>query len=218
MTNIKICGIRTEEQAIAAAKAGADFIGLVFAPSPRQVTPDIAARIVNIVKKRKATVETVGVFVNACAATLNRIVETCGLDRVQLSGNEPWEYCRDMDRPIIKTMRVSWNNPPAAILKDVEYGMRILQGHRITILLDTDGTKRYGGTGETFDWELARPIAERFSVIIAGGLTPDNVAKAIKLILPWGVDVSSGVESGGIKDAKKIKKFIEEVRKADGRT
>jgi phosphoribosylanthranilate isomerase len=218
MTRIKICGIRTEEQAIAAAKAGADFIGLMFAPSPRQVTPDIATKIVKVVKKRKATMETVGVFVNTRAATVNRIVETCGLDRVQLSGDEPWEYCRDMERPIIKVMRVSQNNPPAAILKDVEYGMRILQGHRITILLDTGAAKRYGGTGETFDWELARPIAERIPVIIAGGLTPDNVSKAIKLILPWGVDVSTGVESGGTKDVKKIKQFIEEVRKVDART
>jgi phosphoribosylanthranilate isomerase len=217
MTRIKICGIRTEEQAITAAKAGSDFIGLVFTPSPRQVTPDIAAKIVNAVKKRKFTIEFVGVFVNVHAGTVNQIAEMCGLDRVQLSGDEPWEYCHDMERPIIKVMRVGRNNPPAAILKDVEYGMRILHGHRITILLDTGVAKRYGGTGEIFDWELARPIAERIPVIIAGGLTSDNVSKAIKLILPWGVDVSTGVETEGIKDAKKIKKFIEEVRKVDAR-
>jgi len=218
MTKIKICGIRTEEQAIAAARAGADFIGLVFAPSARQVTPDVALKIRAVLKRRKTKTETVGVFVNVHADTINRVTELCGLDRVQLSGDEPWEYCHDIKRPIIKCIRVSRNSPPGQVMKDIDYGMRILKGREIVILLDTSVPERYGGTGGTFDWELAGPIAREFPVVIAGGLTPDNVAQAIKIIEPWGVDVSTGVETGGTKDMKKIKKFIEAVRKADAGT
>ncbi len=217
MTRIKICGIKTEEHAIVAAKNGADFIGMVFAPSPRQITPDIAAKITAALKKRKAKTEVVGVFVNVHAGTVNKIAEMCGLNRVQLSGDEPWEYCREIERPIIKVMRVSRNNPPEQSLKDIEYGMRILQGQKIVILLDSNAPEKYGGTGHSFEWELARPIAERVPVIIAGGLTPDNVSQAIKRVLPWGVDVSTGVETGGIKDMGKIKKFIKAVRQADAR-
>ena len=218
MTRIKICGITTEEQAIAAARAGADFIGLVFAPSPRQVTPDVALKITADLKRRKTKTETVGVFVNVHADTVNRVVEMCGLDRAQLSGDEPWEYCGDIERPIIKCIRVTRNSPPGQVMKDIDYGLKILKGRGIVILLDTSVPERYGGTGETFDWELARPIAREFPVVIAGGLTPDNVAQAIKTISPWGVDVSTGVETGGAKDLKKIKKFIEAVRQADAGT
>jgi phosphoribosylanthranilate isomerase len=217
MTKIKICGIKTEEQAIAAARAGADFIGVMLAPSPRQVTPDIAVKIKAALKKRKATIEVVGVFVNVHAGTVNRIAEMCGLDRVQLSGDEPWEYCRDIDRPMIKAVRISRNNPAGQVIKDIKYGMKILSGHEINIHLDTSVPERYGGTGLKFDWDLAVPIARKFPVIIAGGLNPDNVAEAIKIISPWGVDVSTGVETRGIKDLRKIKKFIEAVRKADAR-
>ncbi len=215
MTRIKICGIRTEQQAIAAAETGADFIGVVLAPSPRQVTPDIAIKIKADLKKRKATVEVVGVFVNVHAGTVNRIAKMCELDQVQLSGDEPWEYCRDIDRQMIKAVRISQNNPVGQVIKDIEYGMKMLSGHKINILLDTSVPERYGGTGLTFDWTLAVPIAKEFPVIIAGGLTPENVSEAIKVISPWGVDVSSGVETKGVKDMEKIKRFIEAVREAD---
>jgi phosphoribosylanthranilate isomerase len=215
MIRIKICGIKTEEQALAAARAGADFIGVVFAVSPRQVTPATAARIVSVLKKHKATAEVVGVFVNADASTVNRISETCRLDRVQLSGDESWEYCREIKKPIIKAMRVNRSNPPGKVGKDIEYGMKLLKKRKITILLDTTAVGRYGGTGQTFNWEIAGPIARRFQVIIAGGLTPANVPEALKTLSPWGVDVSTGVETKGVKDLNKIKKFIEAVRRAD---
>jgi phosphoribosylanthranilate isomerase len=215
MTRIKICGIKTEEHAIAAAKSGADFIGLVFAPSPRQVTPDIAAKIVAALKKGKAATEVVGVFVNTQAGTVNRIAEMCRLDRVQLSGDELWTYCRELDRPIIKVIRVSRNNPPEQVCKDLDYGTELLNKQKIMFLLDSNAREKYGGTGRTFDWNLAQPIARQFPVIIAGGLTPANVAQAIKQISPWGVDVSTGVETRGVKDMKKIRKFIEAVRKTD---
>lgn len=215
MTKIKICGIKTEEQAIAAAEAGADFIGLVFAQSRRQITAAQAEKIVTALKKNGAKTETIGVFVNARAGTVNRVVEKCQLDRVQLSGDEPWEYCRKIKKPIVKVMRVSRNKRSEQVYKDLEYGTKLLKDHRLTFLLDSNARERYGGTGMTFDWKLAVPIARKFPVIIAGGLNPDNVAKAVKLISPWGVDVSTGVETRGIKDIDKIKKFIEAVKEAD---
>jgi phosphoribosylanthranilate isomerase len=218
MTRVKICGIKTQEHAAAAAKAGADYIGMVFAPSSRQVTPDTAAKIIAALKKEEPDMEAVGVFVNEDAGTVNRISGVCRLDCVQLSGDEPWEYCREIDKTIIKVMRVNRDNPPGKTVKDIEYGIKLLKGRNIVFLLDTRAGGGYGGTGETFDWELAQPIARRFPVIIAGGLTPWNVPEAIKTVSPWGVDVSTGVETGGAKDVEKIKKFIEAVRRTDARS
>lgn len=214
MTRIKISGITTEEQAIATAKVGADFIGLVFAPSPRQVTAETTARIIAALKNTTAKTEAVGVFVNADADTVNKTAEYCRLDRVQLSGDETWEYCRQIGRPIIKAMRVSVGNQ-GQVLKEIEDGMKILDGRKITVLLDTKSTEKYGGTGEVFDWEAARPVARQYPVIIAGGLKPDNVARAIKTTAPWGVDVATGVETRGAKDMDKIRRFIKAVRQAD---
>ncbi len=218
MTRVKICGLTEVEQALAAAEAGADFIGVVFAPSPRQVTPDVAVKIRAALKKSKARTEAVGVFVNVHAGTVNRVAKMCGLGRVQLSGDEPWEYCRAIERPIIKAIRVTRNHPPEQTVRNIDYGMKILRGREIIILLDTSVPERYGGTGKTFDWELARPIAREFPVVIAGGLTAENVTQALNTVNPWGVDVSSGVETAGVKDVKKIKKFIEAVRQADADT
>src|SRR4030042_3808070 len=124
MTRIKICGIKNEEQALGAAKAGADFIGLVFAPSPRQVRPDIAEKIVAALKKSKVATEAVGVFVNMPAGAVKRIADACHLDWVQLSGDESWTYCRELDRPIFKVIRISRNNPPGQVGKDLDYGTK----------------------------------------------------------------------------------------------
>jgi phosphoribosylanthranilate isomerase len=215
MTKIKICGIKTEEQAIVAAEAGADFIGLVFALSPRQITTNKAEKIVSTLKKSGAKTEAIGVFVNAHAGTINRIAEKCRLDRVQLSGDEPWEYCREINKPIVKVMRVSRNKRPEQVCKDLKYGTKLLKEREMVFLLDSNAREKYGGTGMKFDWKLAVPIAREFPVIIAGGLNPDNVDTAIKLISPWGVDVSTGVETRGVKDIEKIKRFIKAVKEAD---
>jgi len=216
MTRIKICGIKTEEQALAVAEAGVDFIGMVFARSPRQVTPTRAEKIVAALKKHKATVEVVGVFVNAHPGTVNRIAESCHLDWVQMSGDEPWEYCRELARPVIQVIRLSRNQRPEQVCRDLAYGTKLLKKQKHMFLIDSNVKDRYGGTGIKFDWKLAVPIAREFPVIIAGGLTPGNVGEAIKVISPWGVDVSSGVETKGVKDVNKIRKFIKAVREADG--
>ncbi len=215
MTRIKIDGIKKEEQALAAAEAGVDFIGMVFAHSPRQVTPARAEKITAALKKSGATVEVVGVFVNAHVGTVNRIAERCNLDWVQLSGDEPWEYCRELARPVIQVIRLSRNQKAEQVCKDLAYGTKLLNKQKHIFLIDSNIKGRYGGTGRKFDWKLAVPIAREFPVIVAGGLTPGNVAEAIRVISPWGVDVSTGVETKGVKDMEKIKKFIDAVRGAD---
>ena len=217
MTHIKICGIKEESHALAIAEAGVDFIGLVFAHSPRQVTPARAEKIVSALKKANTKTEVVGVFVNTPVSRANKIADFCHLDWVQLSGNEPWGYCRDLATPVIKVIRVSRHQKPEQVCADLTYGTKILKTHKHLFLLDSNVRERYGGTGKTFDWNLAKSIVKQFTAIAAGGLTPANVAEAIRTIAPWGVDVSSGVETRGVKDMAKISKFIEAVRKADGR-
>lgn len=212
MTRIKICGIKEEAHALAIAEAGADFIGLVFASSPRQVTPARAEKIVSALKKSKTTTEVVGVFVNTPAAKVNKIANFCHLDWVQLSGDEPWGYCRDLATPVIKVIRVSRHQQPEQVCADLAYGTKILNTQKHLFLLDANVREKYGGTGKTFDWNLAKPIAAQFTVIVAGGLTLANIAEAIRTASPWGVDVSSGVETRGAKDMAKVMKFIEAVR------
>ncbi len=216
MTRVKICGIKTEEQALAAAEAGADFIGLVFTTSPRQITPAQANKIVAALKQGKtAAPEIAGVFVNTPVQVVNRIAEFCHLDRVQLSGDETFEYCREITSALIRVMRVSRNYQPEQVCLDLAAWSKILSGQKHQFLLDSYDRDRYGGTGRQLDWDRARPIAEKFPIIIAGGLTPENVAVAINKVKPWGVDVSSGVETEGEKDVKKIKAFIKAARDAD---
>jgi phosphoribosylanthranilate isomerase len=216
MTHIKICGIKEESHALEAAEAGADFVGLVFAPSPRQVTPARAKKIVAALKGAKAKTEVVGVFVNTPAPVVKRMADSCHLDWVQLNGDEPWQFCRGLDMPIVKVIRVSRHYQPEQICADLAYGSRILGTQKYIFLLDANVREKYGGTGRTFNWNLAKLPAAQFPVIIAGGLTPKNVAEAIRTVTPWGVDVSSGVETRGVKDMAKVRKFIETVRRTDG--
>ena len=213
MTKVKICGISEAEHALAAAEAGADFIGLVFAPSKRQVTVDKAREIILALKRLPSPPLVVGVFVNTPAHEVNRIADYCRLDWVQLSGDEPWEYCKDIERPIIKAIHVpNWEHEEE-ILDNLSIGQKLLKGRAFICLLDSHVEGSYGGTGQTFDWGLAGQVSQRFTVIIAGGLSAENVGQAIRLVQPWGVDVSSGVETDGVKDISKIKTFIEAVRK-----
>ena len=214
MTRIKICGIREGVHALAAVEAGADFIGFVFAPTRRQVSPAKAREIVDTVKKSSSAIKTVGVFVDTPASEVNRIADFCGLDWVQLSGNESWEYCLQIARPIIKAIRIS-QQLREEINAELTVGLKTLSPQRFITLLDSQVEGKYGGTGITFSWRLAQQVAKEFSVIIAGGLNPENVAQAIEIATPWGVDVSSGVETDGTKDIAKIKAFIEAVRRTD---
>ncbi len=214
MTHVKICGIRDKVHALAAAEAGADFIGLVFALSPRQVKPHDAREIVDAISKSGCVVKTVGVFVNTPASKVNAIADLCHLDWVQLSGDETWQYCLKVNRPIIKAVRPGTRNPDD-VCAELALGAKMLSTQVFVGLLDSKVEGRYGGTGITFDWGLAQLVATRFPVMMAGGLTPENVAEAIQMVAPWGVDVSSGVEVEGVKDVARIRAFIEAARSAD---
>jgi len=214
MTRVKICGIREEAHALAAVKVGADFIGFVFAPTRRQVSPAKARKIVDTVKKSSSAIKPVGVFVDTPASEVNRVADFCGLDWVQLSGNESWEYCRQIARPIIKAIRIG-QRLREEINTELTVRLKTLSPQRFITLLDSQVEGKYGGTGITFNWRLAQQVAKEFPVIIAGGLNPENVAQAIEIVTPWGVDVSSGVETEGTKDIAKIKAFIEAVRRTD---
>jgi len=213
-TRIKVCGIKEKSHALGTSKAGADFIGLVMASSPRQVTVAQAREIVSVIKECGKASEAVGVFVNMPAPAVNRIAQDCNLDWVQLSGNETWGYCQMIKRPLIKVLHIAGQSPEE-IGDYLARGCEALSGQRYLYLLDSKVEDRYGGTGITFDWNLAGAVARRFPVIIAGGLTPQNVGEAIKAVAPWGVDVSSGVEVEGVKSINQIKAFIEAVRRAD---
>ena len=211
MTRVKICGITELRHARAAIDAGADFIGLVFAPSPRQVTPEKAREIATFSKKNGVPV--VGVFVNMLAAEVNRTASDCGLDLIQLSGGETLEYCKQIEKPLIKAVHIQKGWQEDDLTRSLEGVERDLHTRSPIYLLDTMSKHKYGGTGYTFDWSIAENNIKRFRLMIAGGLTPENVGHLISHLNPWGVDVSSGVETNGIKDINKIKAFIAEVRR-----
>ncbi|MDD5126933.1 MAG: phosphoribosylanthranilate isomerase [Dehalococcoidales bacterium] len=215
MTRTKICGFSQVEPAMAAAQAGADFIGMVFAPGKRQVIPEQAVLISAAIHRLNLRPEIVGVFVNTPPDEVNRAADDYRLDRVQLSGTESLEYCRAIARPVIRVIHVTAAMPVRDILTGIEKSYNALADKDLILLLDTHHDTAYGGTGQTFDWHIAVEIAARFPVMIAGGLNAGNIGRLVKMVHPWGVDVSSGVETGGKKDIEKIRNFITAARKAD---
>ena len=212
MTRVKICGITDVSYVKAVAEAGADLIGVVFAPSPRRVTPEKAKEIAAAAKEQGLPV--VGVFVNTPAAEVNSLAANCGLDWVQLSGDEGMDCCRQVRRPLIKAVHIASDWDEEQLMYHLDSHQRKLRHHSPIYLLDTLAEEKYGGTGKVFSWDIAKRAAERYPVIIAGGLDPENVGRVVTELKPWGVDVSSGVESEGIKDIEKIKAFIAAVRRA----
>lgn len=197
MVKVKICGITNLEDALTAIEAGADALGFVFYPlSPRHIFPELASKII---RRLPPFVQTVGLFVNEDLSIVNTIADQCGLDVIQLHGEEPPGYCESVRRRVIKAFRV----------KDISTLDSLVQYHVASHLLDAWSPSALGGTGQTFNWEIAITAAALRPIILAGGLTPDNVAEAVRRVKPYAVDVSSGVEcSPGRKDADKIRKFI----------
>jgi phosphoribosylanthranilate isomerase len=209
MTIVKICGLRTAEHALAALEAGADLLGFIFAPARRQVSP---AEIMAIGAAVRAApggdrVGLVGVFVNETAERMVATAAECGLDALQLSGDEAPQIMRELPQSlaIIKAIRL--------IGDDAEQAWWDVDGARL--LVDAHVPGAYGGAGVVADWERAAQLAHNRSIVLAGGLTPDNVGAAIGQVRPGGVDVSSGVEIDGVKDSARIRAFVAAVRAAD---
>jgi len=206
-TRIKICGITREKDLAAAVAAGADALGFVFyAPSPRHVT---AQRALQLAAKLPAFVTRVGLFVNETEQVVRDVLATVPLDLLQFHGDEDAGYCAQFGRPWIKAARVR------AGFDLLEYAAAFAGAEGIAGLLLDAHVEGYGGGGKTFDWSLI-PRSLPLPVILSGGLNPGNVAEAVRVVKPWAVDVSSGVESArGIKDAQKIIDFVAGVRNAD---
>lgn len=245
MTRVKICGVRTVEAALAAAEAGADFVGVMFAESRRTVTPQECHDVVAALREwRLARSEgrygpdvrfeapvpgevaggaswygawseafddalmrwrplIVGVFADQPVEDVLAIASASGIDLVQLSGDESRDFVARVDLPVIKSLHVSETTDAMEILE------RAIDRRAAGLLLDTaspDGAR--GGSGLTFDWSIAADVANRLPFLLAGGLTPETVAEAVAQVEPWGVDVSTGVESDGAKDIDKIRAFV----------
>jgi phosphoribosylanthranilate isomerase len=203
-TRIKICGITRVEDALAAARLGADAIGLVFYPgSPRAVTPARAREIIDVLPP---FVVPVGLFVNADAATVRETVAAAPVQLLQFHGDETPGYCADFGLPFMRALRVRAGTDLLQYARDFHAARGLL--------LDAWVDGVHGGTGAVFDWSLIPPDLP-MPVILSGGLNPDNVEQAVRRVRPWAVDVSSGVESTkGIKDAAKIEAFINGVHNA----
>jgi phosphoribosylanthranilate isomerase len=196
---VKICGICDSDSAEGAVLAGADLLGFHFCRSDRRVTPETAKSIVDGLSRRPAIV---GVFIDQDVEEVRQIADFVGLDLLQLHGSEPAGY--DAGRPVMKVLKVKDGRiPDAASWPD-------------PIMLDSWSADQRGGTGQTWDWERARELVRRRRVFIAGGLQPGNVSSVVSTFQPYGVDVSSGVESAvRVKDPDKVRAFVRAVRLAE---
>jgi phosphoribosylanthranilate isomerase len=214
---VKICGLRTPEHMRAAVDAGTDMLGFMFyEPSSRYIRPQQAQAFLESLENDDTVgadeslppaqfiaPDMVGVFVNEDAAYINEVAQQVGLHTVQLHGDETPEFCHTITRPVIKALRLHDMSDMVKVRAYRDVAWRIL--------LDTPA-HGWGGSGITHDWTIARSVARVTRVLLAGGLTPENVVGAIRQVRPWGVDVSSGVETNGLKDTSKIRAFIGHVR------
>ena len=215
MTRVKICGLRDARSAAAAADAGADYLGFVFVEGVRrQLTPERGAGVIADYRRARAGPGPglVGLFANQPADFVNDVAARCGLDAVQLCGDEGPEYWRLIGPAVIRQVRVRSGDPDAEA-RTIERVERVI-GAGCRALLDADEPGQLGGTGRAFDWSIARAVASGREVVLAGGLTPETVGDAIRAVRPWGVDVSSGVDTGGDKDAGKVREFVAAARRA----
>ena len=196
---VKICGLLEPEDAAAAGAAGADMVGVVFAPAWRRRTVSEARQIF---AAAPTGLERVGVFVDAPLNKVKEIATACKLSRVQLGGNESPEYCAALGETAIKTLRL-----PRDEIHVEEFDVPLLH-------LETLDDRQAGGTGKSWNYRLARPVTCSHAVLLAGGLTAENLTEAIQTARPLGVDVSSGVERNRAKDPDKITKFVAQARAA----
>ena len=204
-THVKICGLTRPEDAHAAVGAGADALGVILAPSKRRVT---LAQAAAVLAQAPAGIERVGVFVDPTLEEILDAIDACGLTRVQLSGHETPAFCDSVPVPVMKAVHVG-----------TDFGLQEVEpyrGHAAALLLDTFVTGKAGGTSQTFEWQAIGDVPGWAPIYVAGGLNPENVSACVAVLRPFGVDVSSGVEtSPGIKDPTRIEAFCAAVRTAD---
>lgn len=206
MTKIKICGIKTINDAFAAIDAGADYLGFNFYPkSVRFLEKQMCAEITTVLKKEHPQIKLVGVFVNSSVEEIKDILDACLLDLAQLHGNERSETLHELHGKAFKAFR--------GIPESIDGFARSVSP---AFLLDASVKGVYGGSGVTADWVGAAELAKRYPLLLAGGLTPENVAEAVRQVKPWGVDVASGVESTpGVKEPSKMKAFVQAVHDSE---
>lgn len=205
--HVKICGIRAPEHLLVAAAAGADMIGLVFAPSKRQVDLETGKMLVQVLRDAGYATKVVGLFVNASVATIRQVTQECQLDCIQLHGNEPLSILAELpELPVWRAVRLQGADDESEWLTTTH--------PRVTLLVDAHVSGSYGGTGAQADWAKATELATQRPVVLAGGLNPGNVVAAIRQVRPWAVDVSSGVERDGIKDNGLMTAFIDLAKQA----
>ncbi|MFH1429242.1 MAG: phosphoribosylanthranilate isomerase [Candidatus Margulisiibacteriota bacterium] len=198
MIKTKICGITNLEDAQLACRLGADALGFIFAPSPRQVN---SKTVCGITSQIPPFITRVGVFVNESPELINEIAINCGLDAIQLHGDESPEYCKLIRHRVVKVLRIKDRSDLDAIQQYENYVS--------AFLFDTYSPDQYGGTGNTFNWELLKDFITEKPFIISGGITPDNLASLLGSITPYGVDIGSGVElKPGRKDPDKLKQLF----------
>jgi phosphoribosylanthranilate isomerase len=203
--HIKICGLTSLDDTLAALDAGADYLGFNFyAKSPRYITPAACGRILAELARRGAAAVTVGVFVNHPTAEVAALLDTCGLDLAQLHGDERAEQLTLLWGRAFKVLR----NPGALDEAEVE-ALSVFSPGQPAFLVDALAPNLYGGSGQLADWQTAARLAARHPLFLAGGLNPANVGAAIEQVNPWGVDVASGVEAApGQKDHAKLRAFV----------
>jgi phosphoribosylanthranilate isomerase len=199
-SKVKICGITAYEEAATAIQLGVDALGFIFAPSPRQIAPPKALAII---RKLPPFIKTVGVFVNETPDVIREITHHCGLDLVQLHGDESQDLCLSLMPYTIKALRIKDESSPQA--------GKAYYGKVRALLLDTYAEDKAGGTGKTFDWNLALKFKKlQIPIILSGGLRPSNIREAIRTVKPYAIDVNSGVEE---RPGKKSPELMKELMK-----
>jgi phosphoribosylanthranilate isomerase len=209
MTKIKICGIKTLKDALAAIQAGADYLGFNFYPkSVRFIEKSACAEITSVLKREHPQIKLVGVFVNSSVEEIKDILQTCDLNLAQLHGDETPEIFAHLAPDAFRAFRGIPESNAGYERSDAPF-----------MLIDAAVKGVYGGSGVTADWAAAAKLAKKYPLLLAGGLTPENVAEAVRQVQPWGVDVASGVESApGEKDAGKMSAFIQAVREVENQS
>ena len=217
MPKVKIDGVQRVEDALSAAEAGADFIGLVFVPNRRRrVSVEQARRMVDAVKGSSDNPpKLVGLFADQPLDEVKEAVRGSGVDMVQLCGAESMEYCEGTRVPVFKTIHVPGGFRSLEEMEELRRRLAALRENGHSVTLDREVPGLQGGTGQTFDWRVAAELSSAgFQFLLAGGLTPENVGRAVREANLWGVDVSTGVELAGTKDSEKIRRFVVEAKNA----